>query len=83
MKTMTVDKARAGFDELAIEARHGPVTVTFAGESPLVLLSLDEYERLLGRARDDLKNTIARLRAGAASTGLSEEKLAEIMSDDS
>jgi prevent-host-death family protein len=83
MRTITATEAQGSFGALLSSARHEAVQVTEDGKPAVVILPAADYERLLGEARADLKQTLERLRASAAGRGLTEEKLAELLADDS
>ena len=51
MKTMAAGKAKNGFGLLIDTARAEPVTIEKHGRAVAVMLSVEEYERLKGRAR--------------------------------
>ena len=50
MKTMAAGKAKNGFGLLIDTARAEPVTIEKHGRAVAVMLSVEEYERLKGRA---------------------------------
>jgi prevent-host-death family protein len=49
MKTMTSREANQDFSRAKREARSGPVIITERGRPANVLLSYEEYRRLIGR----------------------------------
>jgi len=53
------------------------------GRAACVLLSEEQYQRLRGAAWEHLGETIAAMREGAEAKGLTQEKLDELLTDDS
>lgn len=59
MSTWPVQDAKARFSELLKESlRSGPQTVTLRGVKTAVLVPFDEWERMVNRARPDLKDLL-------------------------
>lgn len=52
MKTMSAGKAKNGFGLLIDTARAEPVTIEKHGRAVAVMLSVEEYERLVGSSED-------------------------------
>jgi prevent-host-death family protein len=51
MKTMTSREANQDFSRAKREARSGPVIITERGRPANVLMTYEEYKRLIGRPR--------------------------------
>jgi len=75
-RTIGIDKARAKLGQLVEEvaAADVPVMLTRRGQALAVLISAEEYERLLSerrcRARQELTDRLAVVRASVADAGL-------------
>jgi PHD/YefM family antitoxin component YafN of YafNO toxin-antitoxin module len=78
-----MEEAQAALPALFTDAKIAPVAVVEDGGSTAVVMSLSEYERITGARRTALADTVSRMRAEAAAKGLTEEKLAELLADDS
>lgn len=75
--------ARLRFEKLLDAARRAPVTVTRKGKPAVVVLSLAEYERLRGRGWELLLHGMTAARQAAATQGLTDELLDELLADES
>lgn len=53
MKRLTAKDAKHGFGRLIDLARAEPVTITKHGRAVVVMMALEEYERLTGPVLDD------------------------------
>jgi prevent-host-death family protein len=82
MRTITAREAEKHFDQLLVNARREPVTVTAAGAEAAVVLSADAYARLRGDALAALRATLDGTRAYAASQGLTDAELDRLLADD-
>ena len=82
MKTIEADEALKDFDKLAQDTRFAPVKIVGAPTS-MILMSEAEYERIRGQAWDRLFRTMDRLATEAEASGLTEEKLDELLADES
>jgi antitoxin Phd len=83
MKEISARNAKNQFGELLESAQRGPVRVTRRGRSAGVLMSEEQYQRLRGMAWDRLAASVAAIRDQAEEQGLTEERLAELLRDDS
>lgn len=72
MEVYSASDAKRDFGELLLKSQSGPVSVTRNGKPVAVLLSSDEYERLLSAKREQLtyaiKEGVADYRAGNVSS---------------
>jgi prevent-host-death family protein len=59
MKTMTSREANQDFSRAKREAKSGPVIITERGRPANVLLTYDEYRRLVGKPRSILDRLAA------------------------
>ena len=82
MKTVAATEAKNRLGAILDDAQREPVVIRRQDRDIAVVLSMAEYERLRSgniRAFLDLRNEVA---SRAAATGLTEEKLAELLTDD-
>ena len=82
MKIVAATEAKNRFGAVLDDAQRGPVVIRKQDRDVAVVLSMAEYERIRGgniRAFLELRNEVA---AAAAARGLTEERLAELLSDD-
>jgi PHD/YefM family antitoxin component YafN of YafNO toxin-antitoxin module len=82
MKTVAATEAEKRLGAILDDAQREPVVIQRQDRDVAVVLSMTEYERLRTgnvRAFLDLRNQIA---AEAAARGLTDERLAEILSGD-
>lgn len=82
MKTLAASEAQSRLGAILDEAQREPVVIRSEDRDVAVVLSIAEYERLKTgnvQAFLGLRNEIA---AGAAAKGLTDERLAEILSGD-
>lgn len=83
MRTITSAEAEKAFGKVLEDTKLGPVAVAQNGKPSAVILSFDEYQRITGKARQDLLDAMREMRAYAASQGLTEQKLDELLADES
>jgi prevent-host-death family protein len=84
-RSIGVEEARARLGQLADEVAHGePVVLTRRGRALAVLVSTDEYERLVEerrrRAREELAAHLAEVRERVAAAGLDVSVVEEAIS---
>jgi prevent-host-death family protein len=82
MKTIAAAEAENRFGAVLDEAQKEPVIIRRQEKDVAVVLSISEYERLrTGSIRTflDLRNAVA---GQAAANGLTEERLADLLSDE-
>ena len=83
MKQIAAREAKNRFGFLLDAAQSAPVRVTKQGRPVGVLMSVQHYERLRGAAWERLAETMDAMSAQAAAAGLTEEKLEQLISDES
>lgn len=83
MRTMTAREAESAFTKVIETAQREPVAVTENGEPSAVVMSYDDYQRITGQARRELLDVMQRMQAHAVKQGLTGEKLAELLADES
>lgn len=83
MKTVSETEATKRLDAILDEAQRGPIVIRRQDRDMAVILSVGEYERLRAasvQAFLDLRNQVA---AEAIANGLSEQRVADLLSDES
>ena len=83
MRTISSIDAKNRFGQLLEAAQRAPVTVTKKGRPAAVVLSVEDYQRMRGTAWQRLLDTMATARKEAAGRGLSDERLDELLADES
>ena len=83
MRSVTAREAEDAFADLIAAVKREPVAVTEGGAPSAVVMSFDDYQRITGHARRELIETMQRMREHAATQGLDEAKLAELLADES
>ena len=83
MRTIASVDAARDWRKLANEVAREPVRVTGAGEAAIVVMSEAEFDRLKGQAWTRLFSAMDRLSAEAKASGLTEDKLDELLADES
>lgn len=83
MLTMTANEAKTRFGQLLDKAQREPVQITRHDRVVGVLIGADDYEAIRQYYADRLRQTLRETAAGAAAAGLTEEKLAELLADQS
>jgi len=83
MKTVTAAEAKNRFGQLIDAAQRQPVEVTKQGRRSVVVMSAAEYDRRQHRAWTNLLATAEETGQYAAQQGLTEEKLAQLLADES
>lgn len=83
MRTITSDEAANTFRKVIESAKREPVTVSDDGKPSAVILSFDDYQRITGQAKHELLAIMQRMGDYAASQGLTEAKLDELLANDS
>ncbi|MDK9723977.1 MAG: type II toxin-antitoxin system Phd/YefM family antitoxin [Sterolibacteriaceae bacterium MAG5] len=83
MLTMTANEAKTHFGQLLDKAQRQPVQVTRHDRVVGVMVSAEDYEAMRAYYADRLRKTLREAAEGAAAAGLTEEKLAELLADES
>ena len=83
MKEIGAREAKNSFGLLLDAAQKAPVRVTKHGRPVGIVMSIEQYARLRGAAWEALAETMDRLSAEAAARGLTDEKLNELLADES
>jgi prevent-host-death family protein len=83
MKEINAREAKNQFGRFLEWAQREPVRVMKRGRATCVLLSEEQYQRLRGAAWEHLGETITAMREEAEAKGLTQEKLDELLTDDS
>lgn len=83
MLTMTANEAKTHFGQLLDKAQREPVQVTRHDRVVGVMISAEDYESMRAYYADRLRQTLRESAEGAAAAGLTEEKLAELLADES
>jgi prevent-host-death family protein len=83
MRTISAIDAKNRFGQLLDAAQRAPVTVTKKGRPAAVVMSIEDYERFRGAAWKRLLETVETARKEAAGRGLTDERLDELLVDES
>ncbi len=83
MKTYTANEAKTRFGEFIDEAQRQPVRVMRHDRVVGVMVSAQDYEAMRAFYSDRLRQTMNRASDAAERAGLTEEKLAELLADES
>jgi prevent-host-death family protein len=83
MLTMTANEAKTHFGQLLDKAQREPVQVTRHDRVVGVMISAEDYEAMRAYYADRLRRTLRESAEGAVAAGLTEEKLAELLADES
>ncbi len=83
MRTVPADQAFSDWRKLVESIRREPVRVESGIEGAMVVMSETEYQKLKGLAWDRLLASMDRMAAEAATSGLTEAKLDELLADES
>ena len=79
MKTYTANEAKTRFGEFIDEAQRSPVRVMRHDRVVGVMVSAQDYEAMRAFYADRLRQTLRESAEAAAASGLTEEKLAELL----
>ena len=83
MKTYTSNEAKTRFGEFIDEAQRQPVRVLRHNRVVGVMVSSQDYEAMRQFYANRLGQTMDRVADSAARAGLTEDKLAELLADES
>jgi prevent-host-death family protein len=81
MTTVSATQAKQRFAELLDKAQKGPVRIERHGRNLAVLVSAEEYERMVRERWREFDRLSALAAAQAKANGLTEEKLQEILAE--
>lgn len=81
MQTISSSEVRNNLAAMLERAQHEPVAIQKQGRNTAVLLSYEEFERLTNAHRLAFQAICDEVGAKAASRGLTEEKLMEILAE--
>jgi PHD/YefM family antitoxin component YafN of YafNO toxin-antitoxin module len=82
MRTVSRTELQDALTNMTKGIQRQPVVVRDDGEDVAVLMSIEEYDRILGRNLEALRRFCDQVGQQAAERGMTEEKLAEILADD-
>jgi antitoxin Phd len=82
MKTVSATDAKQGFAALLDIAQREPVAIRRHDRDVAVILSAEDYQRLLDARADDFQQFCDRIGKKARRKGLTEAKLAALLADD-
>ncbi|MGH6814369.1 MAG: hypothetical protein ACREC6_01555 [Hyphomicrobiaceae bacterium] len=83
MRTVTIDDVNKDWRKVIAEAEHAPLRVRAHDLPSVVILSEIDFERLRGYIGERLLETMDRMAATAKQRGLTEQKLDELLADES
>ena len=83
MQTFTANEAKTRFGEFLDRAQREPVRVMRHDRVVGVMVSADDYEAMRAFYADRLVKTMDETATAAARAGLTPEKLAELLADES
>ncbi len=83
MQVFTANEAKTHFGEFIDKAQREPVKVTRRGRTVGILVSEEEYESMRNYYANRLLHTLDETANEAQEKGLTEEKLAELLADES
>lgn len=83
MQTYTANEAKTHFGEFLDRVQREPVRVMRHDRVVGVMVSAQDYEAMRVFYADRLRHTLKESAEGAATAGLTEEKLAELLADES
>lgn len=83
MQTFTANEAKTRFGEFLDRAQREPVRVMRHDRVVGVMVSAQDYEAMRTFYADRLRDTLRESAADAVASGLSEEKLAALLADES
>ncbi|MBL8421480.1 MAG: type II toxin-antitoxin system Phd/YefM family antitoxin [Dechloromonas sp.] len=83
MQTYTANEAKTRFGEFLDRVQREPVRVMRHDRVVGVMVSAEDYEAMRRFYADRLRQTLRETAEGAAAAGLTDEKLAELLADES
>jgi antitoxin Phd len=82
MRTVTASEARQGLAEIIEAARREPIIIQRQKRDVAVIMSMDEYERLVNLNVAEFQRFSDRIGAKAQEAGMTEEVLQELLSSE-
>ena len=83
MQTFTANEAKTRFGEFLDRAQREPVGVLKHDRMVGVMVSVQDFEAMRVFYADRLRKTMREMADGAAAAGLTQEKLAELLAEES
>lgn len=83
MRTVTASEAKQGLARVIESAAREPVMIRRQKRNVAVVMSVQEYERLVHLNVAEFQRFCDQVGASAEKAGMTEEKLAELLSSDS
>jgi len=83
MQTFTANEAKTRFGEFLDRAQREPVGVLKHDRLVGVMVSVQDFEAMRVFYADRLRKTMREIADGATAAGLTEEKLAKLLADES
>jgi prevent-host-death family protein len=83
MKRVTALEAKTRFGEVLEAAQRQPVSITRNGRPSVVMISAESYERRQRMARERLRQSLQRAGEHAATQGMNEDVLDQLLADES
>jgi len=83
MKSITALEAKNRFGEVLETAQRQPVSITRNGRPSVVMISAESYQRRQRMARERLRQSLQRAGEHAASRGMNEDVLDQLLADES
>jgi prevent-host-death family protein len=83
MQTYTANEAKTRFGEFLDRVQREPVRVMRHDRVVGVMVSAEDYEAMRAFYADRLRHTLEECAESASAAGLTEEKLAELLADES
>lgn len=80
MRTMTANQAGKGFAEVIEAVREGPVLIQQQAEDVAVVMSVQEYERLIHTNLSEFQRFSDSVGAKARKAGMTDDVLRELLS---
>jgi len=82
MQTFTANEAKTRFGELIDRVQREPVQVTRRNRVVGVMVSADDYHAMRAFYADRLRRSLKDSAENAAATGLTDEKLEQLLADE-
>jgi prevent-host-death family protein len=80
MRTMTANQAGKGFAEVIEAVREGPVLIQQQAEDVAIVMSVQEYERLIHTNLSEFQRFSDSVGAKARKAGMTDDVLQELLS---